>query len=119
MKYIVVRAQGIETAILAVDLVTHSMAVNKQEVKPLSAGFFHVKNGEVIVSDQESTSLKLKPRSQDAAIIRATLFMMGLMKDAPAEDIARAYGFDDPEGLSETFLTGISNDAKQLIANSH
>jgi hypothetical protein len=77
-KYVIIRAQDVETAIIVPGFAQHNWAINLQARNPISAGFaWRDQSGSVHV-EGESTSLNLKSRPQDAEIIRETLFMNGL-----------------------------------------
>jgi hypothetical protein len=75
-KYVIIRAQGNETAIILAPFAQHNCVGSDN--RPISAGFaWRNADGSISVGG-ESTSLKLKSRPEDAEIIRETLFMTGL-----------------------------------------
>ena len=79
-KYIIVEAHDMNWAIVLPGAVTHSHAINIRELKPISAGFFEVSDGRVIVElPGGSSSLGLRSREEDAGIIEHTLLIMGFL----------------------------------------
>lgn len=78
-KYVIVEpAPGLPLAILIPEAVLHKHAIGP-ETKPISAGFFAVRDGAVSVQG-ESLSLRLHSRACDARIIADTLATMGLIR---------------------------------------
>jgi hypothetical protein len=77
-KYVIFRAQSLETASIIPPFAQHSDAINLAAKLPISAGFAWRDAGGAIHVEGESVSLKLKSRPEDAEIIRETLFMNGL-----------------------------------------
>lgn len=77
MKYVVVQTPLLPMAIIVPEVVQHKDAVNPKVNPPLSAGFFSVENGRVMVGKQPSESLGLGPRPEDAEIIATTLAVNG------------------------------------------
>lgn len=74
-KYIVFNCDGIETPVVFPDFVTHKeVALNTEfeNCKPISAASFDWHRGEVVLQG-ESLSLGLKPRPQDAELIKKLL----------------------------------------------
>ena len=79
MKYVIIKELGVEVPIMFPDIVPHNTFVDKE---PISAGKFGIeidtehttetKNKDQIIYETygESTSLKLKPRPEDASIIQ-------------------------------------------------
>jgi len=88
MKYIIVNRQGLPSAILFAEHVNHSDAINQKDIAPISAGFCTLKNGAVTVTG-ESNSLNLQSRPEDAAIIRLTLLLTGLIPTINDDDFLR------------------------------
>jgi hypothetical protein len=71
MKYVIVEKMGIEVPLMFPDCVPHETFA---DMKPVSAAKFFVsvdsKDNKVYTTYGESTSLKLKPRPEDADIIQ-------------------------------------------------
>lgn len=73
MKYVIVKELGVEIPIMFPDMVPHNAFADKE---PISGGKFRAEiepeylDEIVIMTYGESTSLKLKPRPEDADIIK-------------------------------------------------
>ena len=79
MKYVIVPTELLPMAILIPELVQHADAVNLHKHKPISAGFFTVEHGRVVVDARRaSLSLNLAPKPGDAQVIEITLQANGV-----------------------------------------
>jgi len=78
-KYIIIESEGLSVAIIFPSIVQHHMAIDRNKVTPLSAGFFEV-NGDNLRTFGGSNSLGVDSRNADAAIVRESLFLMGIGK---------------------------------------
>jgi len=71
-KYIIIRRIDGEFPILFPAAMRHSHMV-PQDAIPVAAGFYQIIDTDTLLVSGESTSLNLKSRPQDAALIRALL----------------------------------------------
>ena len=80
LKYIIVApVPGLELAVLFHPSIQHSNLVDKPTTKPISAGFCRITAAGVEIDPVlGSTSLNLKPRPEDAALIETTLKLLHL-----------------------------------------
>jgi len=80
LKYIIVApVPGLELAVLFHPSIQHSNLVDKPSTKPISAGFCRITESGVEIDPLlGSTSLNLKPRPEDAALIQTTLKLLHL-----------------------------------------
>lgn len=76
MKYIVYEQGAVIHCVIFADHTSHSQIIC-EEAKPVSAGFFYIKEDEVITYGK-SESLNLTPKSSDSGLIEAVLLNLGI-----------------------------------------
>lgn len=78
LKYVMLPTPIGDWPVLFPETIRHALAVDRREVKPVSAGFVNVARG-VVTAFGHSESLGLACRPQDSAIIRDTLKLTELL----------------------------------------